>query len=83
MINVNNSGVLVLNQAFEPVSICALRRALTMIVKQTADIQEDLGFEVYRGIPRPTVIRLKRYRYIPVRMQVLTRKNILLRDRHR
>lgn len=30
----------------------------------------------------PSVIRLKRYRYIPVRMQILSRKNILARDHY-
>jgi 5-methylcytosine-specific restriction endonuclease McrA len=51
-------------------------------VKDRAIIQEHAGHEVCRGIMLPSVIRLKEYRYIPVRVQILSRKNILLRDRH-
>ena len=83
MSNVTNSAVLVINQALEPVSICALRRALTLLVKDSATVQEGFEYDIYPGIPRPRVIRLKRYRYIPIRVQTLSRKNILLRDRHR
>lgn len=82
MRSVTNSAVLVLNASFEPVSICAGRRALTLIVKEAAVIQEHTGREVYRGIMFPSVIRLKKYTYIPTRMQVTTRKNILARDHY-
>lgn len=82
MRSLTNSAVLVLNASFEPVSICAGRRALTLIVKDAAVIQEHTGREVYRGIMFPSVIRLKRYTYIPTRMQVTTRKNILARDHY-
>lgn len=80
MSNVRSTAVLVLNSSFEPVSICALRRALTLLVKESAIVQEDLGREIHRGIMWPTVIRLKRYRHVPYRAQVLTRRNILVRD---
>src|ERR1700693_6598573 len=74
-------AVLVLSASFEPISICGVRRALTLIVKDKAVIQEDHGIEAYRGIPFPSVLRLKNFAYIPVRTQILTRKNILIRDR--
>ncbi len=77
-----NTAVLVLNASFEPVSICAGRRALTLIVKDAAVVQEHTGKEVHTGIMFPSVIRLKRYTYIPTRMQVMTRKNILARDHY-
>jgi 5-methylcytosine-specific restriction endonuclease McrA len=35
---------------------------------------------IYPGIYLPNVIRLRTYRHIPVRLQVVTRKNIYLRD---
>jgi 5-methylcytosine-specific restriction endonuclease McrA len=82
MSSVRSTAVLVLNSSFEPVSICALHRALTLLVKESAIVQEDLGREIHRGIMWPTVIRLRRFRHVPYRAQVLTRRNILVRDGH-
>ena len=82
MRNAINSAVLVLNSSFEAISIRSARRALTLVVKDRAVIQEHTGKEVYPGIFMPSVIRLKEYRYIPVRVQILSRKNIFLRDRN-
>src|ERR1035441_10562889 len=82
MSSVRSTAVLVLNSSFEPVSICALHRALTLLVKESAIVQEDLGREIHRGIMWPTVIRLRRFRHVPYRAQVLTIRNILVRDGH-
>jgi len=75
-----HSPVLVLNASYEPLHVCAARRALTLIVKDAAHIQEHAGREVHAGIMFPTVIRLKAYRKVPHRVQVLTRRSILVRD---
>jgi hypothetical protein len=48
--NVSNSAVLVINASYEPLSFCAARRALTLIVKDAAVVPEHTGREVYRGI---------------------------------
>ena len=80
MRSVIHSTVLVLNASYEPLHVCAARRALTLVVKDAAHIQEHAGREVYAGIMFPTVIRLKAYRKVPHRAQVLTRRNILVRD---
>jgi 5-methylcytosine-specific restriction endonuclease McrA len=80
MRNATNQACLVLNASYEAISICQARRALTLVVKDAAVIQEHTGREVHRGIMFPSVIRLKRYTYVPTRIQVLTRKNILSRD---
>lgn len=77
-----NKAVLVLNASYEPVSISSARRALTLIVKGAAIIEEDYGREVYPGIMLPCVIRLRSYKRIPIRISVLTRKNIYARDRN-
>lgn len=82
MRNATNAAVLVLNSSFEPISIRSARRALTLVVKDRAVIQEHTGREVAKGIMFPSVIRLKEFRYIPVRVQILSRKNIFLRDRN-
>lgn len=78
-----NKAVLVLNASYEPVSISSARRALTLIVKGAAIIEEDYGREVYPGILLPCVIRLRQYKRVPMRITVLTRKNIYARDHHR
>lgn len=82
MRNVLHNPVLVLNASFEPIHIATARRALTLVVKDSAHIQEHTGREVHAGIMFPTVIRLKEYKRVPHRVQVLTRKNLLARDRH-
>jgi hypothetical protein len=60
MRNVMHNPVLVLNASYEPLHICAARRALVLIVKDAAHIQEHAGREVHAGIMFPTVIRLRR-----------------------
>ncbi len=80
--NLMSKPTLVLNSSFEPISIRSCRRALTLIVKERAIVQEHNGHEVYPGIMAPSVIRLKEYKHIPIRVQILSRKNIFLRDRN-
>lgn len=75
-----NRACLVLNASYEPVSISSARRAITLLVKGAAHIEEDYGREVYPGLMLPSVIRLRNYRHIPMRITVLTRKNIYARD---
>jgi 5-methylcytosine-specific restriction endonuclease McrA len=77
-----NKAVLVLNASYEPVSISSARRALTLIVKGAAHVEEDYGKEVYPGILLPCVIRLRHYKRIPMRITVLARKNIYARDHY-
>lgn len=74
--------VLVLNTAYEPINICSTKDAVKLLVKDKAVIEDGHGFEIYRGLEMPSVVRLKDYRYIPHKGQVLSRKNILIRDRN-
>lgn len=76
--------VLVLNASYEPVNICAARRALVLIFKGVAMAEEiALGYlhSQRESIPLPSVIRLLEYRRIPHQTRALSRKNILMRDR--
>lgn len=82
MRDVTRSAVLLLNATYEPLSICHARRALTLVVKGVALIEEHTGHEVHAGILMPSVVRLKDFRRVPHRVQVLTRRNLLTRDRH-
>jgi len=83
MNNVANKSVLLINASYEAIAFAPMRKAVKLIVKQRAKVEEDLGYEIYAGIPFPTVVRLLTYVRIPVQKPTLSRKNILLRDRHR
>ncbi|MGH9475239.1 MAG: HNH endonuclease [Terriglobales bacterium] len=80
-----HSPVLVLNASYEPINVCAARRALVLVLKGTARAEEvQAGFlhSSRHRYPLPSVIRLLDYRRIPHRSRALSRKNILLRDRN-
>jgi 5-methylcytosine-specific restriction endonuclease McrA len=76
--------VLVLNQNFEPVSVCSVRRAVIMLYLGKAEIIETADGHVLRSrstqIPVPSIIRLDFYVKVPVKRIMLTRKNIIKRD---
>lgn len=77
--------VLVLNASYEPINICAARRALVLVLKGVASAEEETHVPVHspRHVLRlPSVIRLLEYRRIPHQGRSLSRKNILLRDRY-
>ena len=78
-------SVLVLNQNYEPMSVCSVRRALLLILRGKAETVEKLG-EVVRSVtqdhPVPSVVRLGRYIHAPRRRVVLSKRNILKRDNH-
>jgi 5-methylcytosine-specific restriction endonuclease McrA len=76
--------VLVLNASYEPVNICAARRALVLILKGVASAEEHTHGHLHSqhaAVPMPSVIRLLEYRRIPHQTRALSRKNILMRDR--
>lgn len=80
--------VLVINAALEPLSIINVKRAMTLITKGAARVQLESGQYLHHGrgdramrLSVPSVIRLEHYRYIPRRTHVMTRRNILMRDR--
>ena len=74
------SPVLVLNASYEPIAICQARRALTLLVKGAAAVEESHDAVVWRNMRIPSVIRLSRYRKVPQRRHVVTRRNIFSRD---
>lgn len=77
--------VLVLNASYEPINVCAARRALILLLKGVASAEEETREHVHssaRAIPLPSVIRLLEYRRIPHQTRALSRKNILIRDRY-
>ena len=77
--------VLVLNASYEPINVCAARRALVLLLKGVASIEEQGAGSVHSSrhtVRVPSVIRLLDYRRIPHQTRALSRKNILLRDRY-
>jgi len=77
--------VLVLNASYEPINICAARRALVLVLKGVASAEEHATHTVHSNrhtMLMPSVIRLLEYRRIPMQTRALSRKNILMRDRY-
>jgi len=77
--------VLVLNASYEPINICAARRALVLVLKGVASAEEETMIAVHSArahVRLPSVIRLLEYRRIPRQTRPLSRKNILMRDRY-
>ena len=81
-----NSPVLVLNQSFEPLNICRVRRAIVLIYQNKAEMLEDgSGFvhSVSKSFPIPSVIRLASMVRRPHRAdRKLTRLEIFKRDKY-
>src|SRR5437762_1361643 len=78
-----NRVVLVINASYEPINICSARRALTLVFKGAAVVEEVSAFSIRTArfmIPLPSVIRLLKYRRVPRRKHPVSRKGILFRD---
>ncbi|MBM3734329.1 MAG: HNH endonuclease [Acidobacteria bacterium] len=77
--------VLVLNASYEPVNICAARRALVLVLKGVAATEATSAHSLHssRAVHAvPSVIRLLEYRRIPHQARALSRKNIMMRDKY-
>src|SRR5665811_1196159 len=79
-----HAPVLVLNASYEPINVCAARRAVVLVLKCVAMAGEENGHFLHAArlaIRLPSVIRLLEYRRRPHQTRALSRKNIMLRDR--
>ena len=80
-----NLPVLVLNQSYEPLTICRARRAVVLIYRGKAEMLENgVGFihTVTDIFPLPSVIRLAYMIKRPYRERKLTRLEVFNRDRY-
>jgi 5-methylcytosine-specific restriction endonuclease McrA len=81
-----NLPVLVLNQSYEPLNICRVRRAVVLLYQNKADMLENgSGFihSVNCEFPVPSVIRLASMVKRPYRFdRKLTRLEVFRRDRY-
>lgn len=81
-----NTDVLVLNQDYQPLSICSVQRSVKLLFLEKAELLHDDPDKVIRTVDDeysyPSVIRLRRYINLPYAKIVLSRRNIMKRDRH-
>jgi len=82
-----NSKVLVLNQNYEPLSVCNVKKAIMLLFLRKAELIEASNGKVIRSVslsmPFPSVVRLSSFVRVPYKKIILSRKNILRRDGHR
>jgi len=75
--------VLVLNNSYEPLMICSLKRAIILIFQNKATLIERYEFDVHtvsHSFPCPSVVRINYYVHRPYQEPALNKKNILKRD---
>ncbi len=78
-----NNAVLVLNQNYEPLNVCNVRRAVVLVIGGKAEILEakEIGLaSANEIIPAPSVIRLMYLIRRPRPRVKLTRREIFIRD---
>ncbi len=76
-----------LNQSYEPLTICNVKKAIILILLGKAELVADNERKkihtVSRTYPWPSVIRLNDFVKVPYKKIILTRRNILKRDGHK
>ncbi len=79
--------VLVLNQDYQPLSVCGVKKSLMLLCLEKAELLHPLLDRKIHTVSMeydfPSVIRLRRYTRIPFKTIVLTRKNVMKRDGNR
>jgi len=79
--------VLILNQNYEPMSICNVQKAVILLYLGKAELVEARDGQTIRSVslvmPFPSIVRLSVFVHVPYKKIILSRKNILRRDGHR
>lgn len=82
-----NGHVLVLNQDYCALTVCSVERAIVLVLLRKAEMVESDRARFIRSpsthIPWPSIVRLKAYVSVPYKRIMLSRKNVLRRDRMR
>jgi 5-methylcytosine-specific restriction endonuclease McrA len=82
-----NGHVLVLNQDYCALTVCSVERAIVLVLMRKADMVESDRARFIRSpstqIPWPSIVRLRAYVSVPYKRIMLSRKNVLRRDRMR
>ena len=80
-----NSPVLVLNQSYEPLNLCRMRRAIVLVFRGKAEVLENSRGEIHsvtRVFQMPSVIRLVYMIKRPRLQKKLTRVEVFNRDQY-
>jgi len=79
-----NANVLVLNQDYQPLSICSVQRSMKLLFLEKAELLHDDPARKLRTTREsyqfPSVIRLRSYIRMPYSKVVLSRRNVMRRD---
>lgn len=79
--------VLVLNQSYEPMTVCDAKKAIILVFAGKAQLVASHPDKVIRSVsmefPMPSVVRLNFFVAVPYKRIMLTRKNVLRRDNNR
>lgn len=82
-----SGNVLVLNQGYEPISVCSVKKAFMLMYLSKAELVEHRSGVTIKSMrtayPFPSVIRLQSYIRVPYKRVELSRKNIMRRDSFR
>ena len=82
-----NGHVLVLNLDYSALTVCSVERAMILVHLQKAEVVEALPHRAVRTPSRqfawPSIVRLKVYVSVPYKRIMISRKNVLRRDRFR
>lgn len=82
--SVINRSVLMLNQNYEPLTVCSAKRAIVLMFQGKAEVIANADGMKIRSVRKeyslPSVVRLWTYVKVPHKRIMLTRKNILTRD---
>ncbi|HEX6473710.1 MAG TPA: HNH endonuclease, partial [Candidatus Limnocylindria bacterium] len=80
-----NAPVLVLNQNYEPLNVCDIRRAFRLLGAEKAELIERNHQVIHtptRALEAPSVIRLQYHIKRPRPRVKLSRREVFARDRH-
>jgi len=80
-----NSSVLVLNQNYQPLNVCNVRRAVSLLGRGKAEALEENGSylrSAYATLAEPAVIRLVYLVKRPLHRRRLSRREVFARDRY-
>ncbi len=79
--------VLVLNQDYSALTLCSVERAMVLILLRKADLVESIPDHFVRSptvqFPWPSIVRLRGYVAVPYKRVMISRKNVMRRDRFR
>ncbi len=79
--------MLILNQNYEPMSVCNVKKAIILLYLGKAELIDTYTGKQLHSVsltmPFPSIVRLGVYIQIPYKKIILSRKNILRRDGHR